>query len=76
MLAIRVEWTPLSTFDSHAHFVLCVGEVFSVDVTVRGGFGLTATNFGEDGEYRSVGFRSPEEFEQYLRFEIRRRGSG
>jgi hypothetical protein len=32
-----VEWLPLSFFESHAHFSLCIGEVFSADVHVRGG---------------------------------------
>jgi len=32
-----VEWLPLSLFDSHAHFSLCVGDLLTADVHVQGG---------------------------------------
>jgi len=68
-----VEWLPLSLFDSHAHFSLCVGDLLTADVHVQGGT-LVVKKFVSKGDlaYQTASFDSHETFAQFLKLAIKR----
>ena len=67
---MEVEWLALSIFDLQSHFTLRFCE-FVLDVNIVRD-GMTVTRMDGDSNYRKVQFYSDEEFELYLKMELRR----
>lgn len=66
-----VEWLALSVFDKNSQFVLSY-KTFVIDVSIERDE-MTITRYGDNGEYRKVTFHSEQEFEIFLKLELRRR---
>lgn len=68
-----LEWLPLSLFDPNSHFVLSVADhAFCIDVSLHGGEMVVSQIGKEGGGYQRVGFKSADEFEHFVKFQIKR----
>ncbi len=70
-LKLEVEWLPLSSFDSHSQFALAFDDTNCIDVNISGG-AMVVTSFTDDGDYRTVQFGSSQQFELFVKHEMRR----
>jgi hypothetical protein len=66
-----VQWLPLSIFDLQSHFTLCFRQLV-LDVNIVRDT-MTIDRLGDFDEHRKVKFHSDEEFEIFLKMELRRR---
>mmetsp|Transcript_39708 Transcript_39708/g.95819 ORF Transcript_39708/g.95819 Transcript_39708/m.95819 type:complete len:844 (-) Transcript_39708:36-2567(-) len=67
---ICIQWSPLSIFDLHSQFSIGFRNV-ALDVSISGP-SMVVTRIANGATYRKVCFRSEEEFEVYLKLELRR----
>lgn len=67
---LKVEWLPLSTFDSHSQFTLSFfDECMDVGIDHEE---IKVTITGTNGGFRQVSFHLDTELELFLKMEIRR----